>query len=189
MAGERSAGEVTALLERWSNGEPAAIDQLAPLVYDGLRRIAGGLLRRERAGHTLQATALVNETFQKLLDVRRVALTDRAHFFTFSAKLMRRILIDYARRMRREKRGPLEKLPLDPELAWVGAGDAENLDLSSALEDLEAFDSEKAHAVQLRYFLGCTVEETAELLNVSRSTVDRDVRFSLAWLRDRLHRT
>src|ERR1700733_8022584 len=105
MASQRSAGEVTALLERWSNGEPAALEQLAPLVYDGLRRIAGGLLRRERAGHTLQATALVNETFQKLLDVRRVALTDRAHFFTFSAKLMRRILIDYARKMRREKGG------------------------------------------------------------------------------------
>jgi len=146
------------------------------------------VLRGERSDHTLQPTALVNEVFQKLMNVRRVTLHDRAHFFTFAAKLMRRILVDHARRLKAFKRGAeLDRIPLNPELAWVGPLEEETFDLSTALEELEAFDGQKARCVELRYFLGCTVEETAVLLGVSAASVDRNVRFSLAWLHSRLH--
>jgi RNA polymerase sigma factor (TIGR02999 family) len=180
-------GEVTILLERWSKGEAVALDELSPLVYDQLRRVADGLLHNERPDHTLQPTALVNEVFLQLVNLHRVTLNDRAHFFTFAAKLMRRILIDHARRLNAAKRGlSLDRIPLNPELCWVGAKGEEALDLSRAMDELETLDVEKARAVELRYFLGCTVEETAEVLGVSRSSVDRDVRFSLAWLHQRL---
>ena len=181
-------GEVTILLERWSKGEALALDQLSPLVYDQLRRVADGLLHNERPDHTLQPTALVNEVFLQLVNLRRVALNDRGHFFTFAAKLMRRILIDYARRMKAVKRGlALDRIPLNPELCWVDVkGEETTLDLSRALDELEALDAGKARAVELRYFLGCTVEETAELLGISPATVDRGIRFSLAWLHQRL---
>jgi RNA polymerase sigma factor (TIGR02999 family) len=181
-------GDVTGWLERWSQGEPAALDQLTPLVYDQLRSVAEGLLHRERAGHVLQPTALVHETFEQLLLLHRVSLNDRVHFFTFAAKLMRRILIDYAQRAKASKRGPaLDRIPLNPELSWVEPLGEETLDLSLALEQLEALDEQKARALELRYFLGCTVEETAGLLGISPSSVDRSVRFSLAWLHQRLH--
>ncbi len=180
-------GEVTIWLDRWSKGEPAALEQLTPLVYDQLRRVAEGLLHSERADHTLQPTALVNEVFLQLVNVRRVTINDRVHFYTFAAKLMRRILIDHARKMKAAKRGlNWDRIPLNQELGWVGAVGEEALDLSLAMDELERIDEGKARAVELRYFLGCTVEETAGLLGVSRSSVDRDVRFSLAWLHDRL---
>jgi len=163
---------------------------LTPLVYDQLKKVADGLLHCEPAGHILQATALVHETYQQLLQLQRVSFNDRAHFFTFAAKLMRRILIDHARRMKSLKRGAgLDRLPLNQELGWVGGLDEETLDLSRALEELEALDAEKARAVQLRYFLGCTVPETADLMEVSPSNIDRSLRFSLAWLHERLHTT
>lgn len=180
-------GEVTIWLERWSKGEPAALEQLTPLVYDQLRRVADGLLNKERFDHTLQPTALVNEVFLQLLNVHRVALNDRVHFYTFAAKLMRRILVDHARRLKAAKRGlDLDRIPLNAELCWVGPAEEDTLDLSLALDELEEADEEKARALELRYFLGCTVEETASLLAVSPSTIDRDVRFSLAWLHNRL---
>ncbi len=180
-------GEVTVWLERWSKGEAEALDQLTPLVYDQLRRVADGLLHRERLDHTLQPTALIHEVFLRLVSLHRIALNDRVHFFTFAAKLMRRILIDHARRMKAAKRGlALDRVPLNAELCWVGPAGEEALDLSLALDELEATDVEKARALELRYFLGCTVEETAGLLGVSPSSVDRDVRFSLAWLHQRL---
>jgi RNA polymerase sigma factor (TIGR02999 family) len=181
-------GEVTLWLERWGHGEPEALDKLAPLVYNQLRVIADGLLHGERAGHTLQPTALVNEAFQQLLNIHRVNLNDRVHFFTFAARLMRRILIDHARKVKADKRGgEFDRIPLNPELAWTGAFDEEMLDLSAALEELESLDADKARALELRYFLGCTVEETASLVGVSPSSVDRSLRFSLAWLHQRLH--
>ena len=187
--GERDGpGDVTVWLERWSHGEETALDQLAPLVYDRLRHVAEGILRGERSGHTLQATALVNEAFEKLLAVHSVKLNDRAHFYTFAAKLMRRILVDHARRLSAAKRGLApERVPLDAELSWVAPLDEKSLDLSAALEELETFDPLMARSVELRYFLGCTVEETAGLLGVSPSSIDRNVRFSLAWLHQRLH--
>jgi RNA polymerase sigma factor (TIGR02999 family) len=187
MDSATGSGEVTVWLERWAQGEPAALDQLAPLVYDQLRAIAENLLRNERPDHTLQPTALVNETFLKLLGVHKLTLSDRSHFFAFAAKLMRRVLIDHARRLRADKRALPERLPLESELGWTAALDEQSLDLSAALEELESLDAAKTRALELRYFLGCTVEETAALLGLSESTVDRGVRFSLAWLHSRLH--
>lgn len=188
MDGGANPGEITLWLERWAQGQPAALDRLAPLVYEQLRTIADGLIRGERSGHTLQPTALVHEAFQQLLNLHKVNLNDRVHFFTFAAKLMRRILIDHARRTKAEKRGgDFGRIPLNPELAWVGGMNEESLDLTTALEELESLDSTKARALELRYFLGCTVEETATLLGVSPSSIDRSIRFSLAWLHERLH--
>ena len=182
------AGEITLVLDDWARGKPGAVDQLLPLVYDQLHRFAQSLLRNERPDHTLECTALVNELFGQLLKQHRVNVKDRAHFYTFSAKLMRRLLIDHARQFRTAKRGSgLARVPLEAELAWVEPVQESNIDLSRALDELGELSPLKAQAVELRYFLGCTVEETAELLNVSPSTIDRDVRFSLAWLHERLH--
>jgi RNA polymerase sigma factor (TIGR02999 family) len=182
------AGEITLVLDDWARGKPGAVDQLLPLVYDQLHRLAQSLLRNERPDHTLECTALVNELFGQLLKQHRVNVKDRAHFYTFSAKLMRRLLIDHARQFRAAKRGSgLARVPLEAELAWVEPVQESNIDLSRALDELGELSPLKAQAVELRYFLGCTVEETAELLKVSPSTIDRDVRFSLAWLHERLH--
>jgi len=187
MDSTTGSGEVTAWLDRWAQGEPAALDQLAPLVYDQLRAIADNLLRNERADHTLQPTALVNETFLKLLGLQKLTLNDRSHFFAFAAKLMRRVLIDHARRLKADKRTWPGRLPLDSELGWMESIDEQSLDLSTALEELESMDATAVRALELRYFLGCTVEEAAALLGLSASTVDRSLRFSLAWLHSRLH--
>lgn len=166
------------------------MESLAPLVYDQLRAIAEAYLRNERPGHTLQATAIVNEVFLDLLRVRRLAIHDRAHFFAFAAQLTRRVLIDSARRAKAEKRGlGWTRIPLDAELAWLSNESAEGLDLSAALNDLAEFDPVKTRAIELHFFLGCTVEETADVLQVSKSSVERSLRFSLAWLHNRLHRT
>jgi RNA polymerase sigma factor (TIGR02999 family) len=185
--GTEASGEVTAWLQQWAQGEPTALDRLAPLVYEQLRVIADNLLRNESSDHTLQATALVNETFLKLLDVRKVTLNDRSHFFAFAARLMRRVLIDHARRLKAGKRSVPGFLPLDSELAWTESLDEVALDLNVAIQELEGLDSSAVRALELRYFLGCTGEETAALLGVSPSTIDRSLRFSLAWLHGRLH--
>jgi len=165
------------------------VESLAPLVYDQLRAIAEAFLRNERPGHTLQATAVVNEVFLDLLRLRRLAINDRTHFFAFAAQLTRRVLIDSARKAKAEKRGlGWTRIPLDAELAWLSNESSESLDLSAALNELAEFDPAKTRAVELRYFLGCTVEETADVLRVSKSSVERSLRFSLAWLHGRLHR-
>ena len=165
------------------------MESLAPLVYDQLRAIAEAFLRNERPGHTLQATAVVNEVFLDLLRLRRLAINDRTHFFAFAAQLTRRVLIDSARKAKAEKRGlGWTRIPLDAELAWLSNESSESLDLSAALNELAEFDPAKTRAVELRYFLGCTVEETADVLRVSKSSVERSLRFSLAWLHGRLHR-
>ena len=179
---------VTTLLLDWRQGNREAGNQLLARMQPELRRIAAGYMQRERSGHTLQATALVHETFKQLLGVRKITLNDRAHFYTFAAKLMRRLLIDHARRWRAAKRGiDFTRVPLNPELAWVNPATEEVLDLSAALEELESLDVQRVRAVELHYFLGCTITETAALLNTSPSTIDRALRFSLAWLRARLH--
>jgi RNA polymerase sigma factor (TIGR02999 family) len=187
MEADDDSGEVTAWLEQWAQGEPAALDRLAPLVYEQLRVIADNLLRNEAVNHTLQPTALVSETFLKLLKLHKVNLNDRSHFFAFAAKLMRRVLIDHARRLRADKRSCAGRLPLDAELGWTESLDEQSLDLSAALEELDALDSTSVRALELRYFLGCTGDETAALMGLSASTVDRSLRFSLAWLHARLH--
>jgi RNA polymerase sigma factor (TIGR02999 family) len=144
-------------------------------------------LRREDHAHTLQATALVNELYLRLSKVEAVKLNDRQHFFTFAARLMRLILIDHARARRAQKRPDAAgRVPLHEEMAWVDAANEGILDLDAALDELEQFDERKVRAVELRYFLGCTNEEAAELLSVSRPTVDRDLEFAKAWLYRRL---
>jgi RNA polymerase sigma factor (TIGR02999 family) len=184
---ESEPGEITLLLSRWERGEPGAVESLAPLVYDRLRAIADALLRNERPEHTLQPTAVVHEVFLDLLRVRKLAISDREHFFNFAAQLTRRVLIDSARKAKAQKRGMgWARIPLDAELAWVSNDSPECLDLSAALDELAEFDAAKARAIELRYFLGCTVEETAGILQVSRSTMERSLRFSLAWLHARL---
>ena len=182
-------GEITALLQRWNEGDSAALASVATVAYEDLRTIAQGYLRRESKGHTLQATGLVNELYLRLAQQRDAKITDRRHFFTFSAMMMRRILSDYARRANAAKRRGAEavRIPLHPDIAWVDASGSEMLVLDQALADLEALDERKVRAVELRYFLGCTNDETAELLGIARATVDRDLQFSKSWLYRRLH--
>jgi len=187
MDGGNNSGEVTSWLDQWAQGDPAALDHLAPLVYDKLRSIADNLLRNEAPDHTLQPTALVSETILKLLDLHKVTLNDRSHFFAFAAKLMRRVLIDHARRLKAAKRSLPARLPLDSELGWTESVNEQSLDLSAALEELEVLDASGVRALEMRYFLGCTGEETAALLGLSASTIDRSLRFSLVWLHGRLH--
>ena len=184
---ESGQGEITQLLARWEQGEPGAVEALAPLVYDHLHAVAEAYLRNERPDHTLQPTAVVNEVFVDLLRMRRLSLKDRAHFFTFAAQLTRRVLIDSARKAKSEKRGlGWQRAPLDAELAWLGGETAESLDLSQALNDLAELDPIKTRMVELHYFLGCTVDETADILEISSRTVARSLLFSLSWLRERL---
>lgn len=185
MAGPQ-AGDITAALRRWAADDAGAIEQLAPLVYDHLRSVAVGYLNRERGGATLQATGLVHEVFVRLLQQKKTEMQGRAHFYAFAARMMRRILVDAARARQSSKRSVTEWLPLAPDLAWVDPRDAGFLDLDAALDELAAEDPEKARAVELRVFLGCTATETAELMGISKATVDRDMRFALAWLYDRV---
>ena len=184
-------GEITDLLHRWGEGDSAALSSIASVTYDDLRSIAHGYLQRENRAHTLQATGLVNELYLRLTQQRGAKLTDRRHFFTFSAMMMRRILSDYARRSHAQKRPGAEsvRVPLHPDIAWVDASGSDMLALDQALAELEALDERKVRAVELRYFLGCTNGEAADLLKVSRATFDRDLQFSKSWLYRRLHAT
>ncbi|BDC49457.1 DNA-directed RNA polymerase sigma-70 factor [Bryobacterales bacterium F-183] len=182
-------GEITRLLQEWRGGNEAAMDQLAPAVYDHLHAIAEAYMRGERGGalNTLQATALVHEVFLRLVQNRDVAYENREHFYTFSAKLMRRILVDHARRGLTKKRGENPTtVALAPELAWIDADSPELLDLDSALQELAQLDAFKVQVLELRFFLGATGDETADLLGVSRARVNRDVNFALSWLHNRL---
>lgn len=180
------AGEITVQLQRWREGDADALTHLMPLVYNQLRNLARAYLR---GAADLQATELVNEMFVKLLRSSQVEFNDRQHFFAFAARVMRQTLIHEGRRADSGKRGggrPI--LPLEAELAWMKAsGGAESLDLESALEQLEALDDLCVRAIELRYFFGFTADETAELLSISKATVDRNVRFGLSWLHSRLH--
>ena len=181
---ETSTGEVTRLLQDCSVGNREALDKLLPLVYDELRRLAHSYLTRERPDHTLQTTALVHEAYLKLIDQRSVNWQDRAQFFAISAQAMRRILLDNARRHTAVKRGSGgQKVSLD-EVATV-SGDAANeslIALDIALQKLEAIDAEQSRIVELRYFGGLTIEETAEVLQASPSTVQREWTIARAWL-------
>jgi RNA polymerase sigma factor (TIGR02999 family) len=180
-------GEITVLLTRWKDGEANAFEKLVPLVYPHLRRVAASFMRRERAGGDLQATTLVNELCLKLLNQKNAAWEDRAHFYAFSAKVMRMILIDHAREQQAQRRGAgAEHVPLHDEIPWVGIGSPVLIDLNRALDALAAVDAAKAQMVELRYFLGCTAEETAELMDVSKATVDRELKYSKAWLYRRM---
>jgi RNA polymerase sigma factor (TIGR02999 family) len=172
------------MLREWSDGKAEALDNLLPLVYDELHRQAARFLRRERQGHTLQTTALINEAFLKLIDQRNVNWESRTHFFAIAAQAMRRILVDYAKAAHRKKRGGDDlKLPL--EEAMTVAAEEKPVDLialDEALNKLAERDEQQARVVELRYFSGLTLEETAEALHISRATVANDWRMAKVWL-------
>jgi RNA polymerase sigma factor (TIGR02999 family) len=176
-------GDITLLLAKWKNGEASAFEELMPLVYPHLRQVAAAYIRRERNPDVLQGTVLVHELYLRLLNQKKAAWEDRRHFYSFAARVMRMILIDHARETQAQMRGGDQvRVPLSDDLAWVNIGSAEMLDLNRALDELGAMDAGKVQLVELRYFLGCTAEETASLLQVSKATVDRDLKFIRSWL-------
>ena len=178
-----SQHEVTKLLIRLTEGDNAVLDALLPAVYDELRRLAANYLRRERVGHTLQPTALVHEAYIRLVDQTRVEWQNRAHFFGVAAQMMRRILVDHARAQQAEKRGgDAQKLSLDENIDVSAMRPSELVALDEALERLAELDPQKSRLVELRFFGGLSVEETAEVLGVSAPTVKRQWRMAKAWL-------
>ena len=175
--------QVTQLLIDWSNGDKAAVDKLIPLVYDELRRLARYYMRRERAGATLQTTALVNEAYMRLIDQKNVQWQNRAHFFAIAAQLMRRILIDRARKRYNSKRGgDVRKVSLDQATIVLTGRSSDLVALDEALTDLEAIDQRKSKVVELRFFGGLNIEETAEVMSISPATVQREWSMAKAWL-------
>jgi RNA polymerase sigma-70 factor (ECF subfamily) len=177
------ANDVTLLLNAWRGGDSSALDRLIPLVYDELRRIAHRQMSHERQGHTLQSNVLVNEAYLRLIDTKDVQWQNRAHFFFFAAQLMRRILVDHARaRCRLKRGGHSHKVPLDPSLAIPSGPDANLARLDDALNALKQVDERKSKVVELRYFGGFSVEETAEALGISERTVMNDWKFAKVWL-------
>ena len=181
-------GEITLLLAKWKDGDPSAFEELMPLVYPHLREVAAAYVRRERNPDMIQGTVLVHELYLRLVNQRKAVGEDRAHFYTFAAKVMRMILMDHARGNQTQIRGGgIQRVPLSDDLPWVDIGSAELLDLNRALDDLGALDARKVHLVELRYFLGCTAEETADLMQVSKATVDRDLKFIKSWLYRRVY--
>ncbi|MEW6211215.1 MAG: sigma-70 family RNA polymerase sigma factor [Acidobacteriota bacterium] len=178
-----SPQEVTRLLHAWRNGDASALDELMPLVYDELRRVAQRQMARQASGHTLQTTALVNEAYTRLVKLNQAEWQDRAHFFAVCSKIMRRILVD---RFRRHRRHPLISLD-EVEMALPGP-DIDLLALDEALSRLEALNERQSQIVELRFFGGLTEEEVAEVLKVSPSTVKRDWQKARAWLYRELRR-
>ncbi len=174
---------MTQLLAKWNNGDQAALEHLLSLVNDELRRLARNYLRRESPGHTLQPTALVNEAYLRLIDQRQVQWQNRAHFFGIAAQLMRRILVDHARRHAYAKRGGgAIQVSFDEGMAVTEAKAAELLAVHEALERLTKLDERKGHIVELRFFGGLSLEEVAEVLSISSPTVQREWRAAKAWL-------
>jgi RNA polymerase sigma factor (TIGR02999 family) len=178
-----ASADVTLLLAELTRGNKDAASKLIPLVYDELHRLAKRHMRRERADHTLQATALVNEAYLKLVEQRSVRWQSRAHFFAIAAQTMRRILVDHARNHLREKRGGGQRMvALDEALVFSPERSLEILKLDQSLERLATLDPRQSRIVELRFFAGLTVEETAEVLQVSPKTVKRDWNVAKAWL-------
>lgn len=181
MASE--ADNITALLVGYGRGDKEALDKLMPVVYDELRRQAARYLRREQAGHTLQTTALIHEAYVRLVDQRNVQWQNRAHFFGIAAQMMRRILVDHARTKRRAKRGGSDvKVSLADATIPVKERDLDVVALDEALTRLAEIDEQQSRVVELRFFSGLTVEETAEVMGISPATVKRDWSMAKAWL-------
>jgi RNA polymerase sigma-70 factor (ECF subfamily) len=180
--GELAVSEVSTLLRAWSDGDRNALERLTPIVYDELHRLARRYMKRERPGASLQTTALVNEAYMRLVDYERMQWQNRAHFFAVSAQLMRRILVDHARRHNLKRGGGLQHVALE-EAAVVGGGQDEDLvALDDAMNALARIDPRKVQVVEMRFFGGLNVEETAEVLKVSPVTVKRDWRGAKLWL-------
>jgi RNA polymerase sigma factor (TIGR02999 family) len=181
--GTSTEKDVTTLLLEWSHGDASALNQLAPLVYKELHRLAAGQLRRERADHTLQSTALVHEAYLKLIDQRRVQLHDRNQFFAFASQTIRRILVNHARAHNAVKRGGGKTLlELDESVVAGGRRDVDLVALDEALEALATLDPRQSRIVELRFFGGLSIEDTAKILGVSTATVKRDWDLARAWL-------
>lgn len=174
--------DVTMLLARWSNGDKSALDELAPLLYDELRRVAGGVMRGERPNLTIQPTDLVHEAYLRMADQTRLQSRDRAHFLALAARAMRQILVDHWRRRKAAKRGGGVKIQLEPGIDVAAEKPAEVVTLDDALQALAEIDPRKAQVIELRFFGGMTAAEIAEVLGVSTATVGREIRFAQAWL-------
>ena len=176
--------DITKILLRWSGGDSGALDELTPLVYDHLKRLAHARLRGERPGHTLNTTGLVHEAYLKLIDIDRVQWTDRAHFLAMASRVMRRVLIGYAERRKAKKRGGgIPNVVFDEERVLMPDAQAETLlELDDALRRMEAGHPRQAQAMELYYFGGLTQREVGDVLGVSQQTVAEDVRFAQAWL-------
>src|SRR5262245_39210306 len=179
---------ITELLIDWGKGDQAALERLMPLVYNELRRLASNYLRRERAGHTLQPTALVNEAYLKLVDQKNAKWQNRAQFFGISAQLMRRILVDHARQHQAAKRGgsDQQRLSITSAEALMEQPRIDLLALNEALDELAQLDAQQARIVELKFFGGDSIEETGEVLSVGHATVERDWKIARAWLRRQL---
>jgi RNA polymerase sigma factor (TIGR02999 family) len=181
------SGEITKLLEDWAAGAPEALDKVLPALYHELRRLAVHYMRRERAGHSLQPTALVNEMYLRLLGRTPVSSVSRLEFFAICGQVMHRVLVEHARKRNAIRRGEgVSPLPVQEELLYAPQRSQELLNLDEALQRLAAIDARKAKVVELRYFAGMTVAETAQFLKVSPNTADRDWAFALAWLQREL---
>jgi RNA polymerase sigma factor (TIGR02999 family) len=175
------------MLIDWGNGDQAALEKITPIIYDELRRLAGCYMRRQRPGHTLQTTALVNEAFLKLIDGKRVSFKDRAHFFAVAARAMRQILIDHARSHNYAKRGGgALKVELDEAAVMAEQQASELVALDEALKELAGVDERKSRVVELRFFGGLSIPEVAEVLGVSEPTVQREWRMAKAWLHNEM---
>lgn len=178
------AGDITMILKRWSVDRPGALDELTPVVYGELRRIAASYLSRERKDHTLQPTALINEAWLRLVKQDNASLEDRSHFYGVAARIMRQILVDAARARQAGKRGSGNKVPLDDEIVLPNSGGNMNfLALHEALEKFAEIDRRAAEVIELRYFGGLQLEEIAQHLSISLATVKRDQALAEAWLR------
>lgn len=176
--------QITALLTQWSQGDDHALDELTPLIYKDLRRLASYLLRGERPQHTLQPTALVNEAYLRLASDNKIPWQNRNHFFAVAARVMRHILVDYARFHQRAKRGGgVALLPIDEVFVFAPEASSDLLALNDALDRLGQLDPRKARVVELRFFGGLTVEETADVLQLSPNTILRDWNMAKAWLK------
>ena len=184
----QNSENVTQLLLQWNDGDPKALERLMPLVYNELRRLAANYLRRERPNHTLQPTALVNEAYIKLIDQRHAHWQNRAQFFGVAAQLMRRILVDHARQHKAAKRGgpSQERLSITNAERLSATPEVDLLALNEALEELTEFDPQQGRIVELKFFGGLSIEETAEVLGIGHATVERDWKMARAWLRRKL---
>ena len=179
---------ITQLLVDWEKGDQAAMEKLMPLVYSELRRLATNYLRRERAGHTLQPTALVNEAYLKLVDQRNARWQNRAHFFGIAAQLMRRILVDHARQRKAVKRGGADqqRLSITSAETVIKQPEIDLLALNEAMDELAQMDPQQGRIVELKFFGGLSIEEIAEVLSIGHATVERDWKMARAWLRKQL---
>jgi RNA polymerase sigma factor (TIGR02999 family) len=182
--------DITTLLVEWSGGNRAALDELTPLIYAEIRELATRALSRERPNHTLQSTALAHELYLKLIDQKRAQWRDREHFFAMASQIIRRILVDYARRLHAQRRGGLDtRITLDEALAPQQDRDLNLVELDDALEALSQIDSQQARIIELRFFGGLSIEATGRILGVSPSTVNREWNLARAWLYRELSRS